>query len=127
MVKFIPVDPKEITRTKQGHRGRVSYPILKGFLETGNYIAQLDRTGMQQSLQTLYTILRQYARNHHMPVKVFSHQGNLMLMRLDIDENGKEIPDWEEKELMQEIQDAPAITPKSVAKNFEIEKDQVTK
>ncbi len=127
MVKFIPVDPDDIVKTKQGHRGRVSYPILKGFLESGHYIAKIDRTGMQQSLQTLYTILRQYARNHSMPIKVFSHQGSLCLMRLDIDEKGNEIPDWEQKELMQEIEKAPKMDASTVSKNFEKEKDQVTK
>ena len=48
MVKFIDIDPDEIPRFSEGRRGRVSYPILKSFLETGKILVMLDRTGIQQ-------------------------------------------------------------------------------
>jgi len=127
MVKFIDVDPNEIDNTRQGRRGRVSYPILKSFLETGKYVAILDRTGMQQSFQGLYSCLGSYIRNHHLPIKLFSRDRQLYLMRLDIDKEGNEIPDWEVKQLEEWGAKAEEITPAVVEKRFEEEKDQTTK
>lgn len=91
MVKFIDVDPDEIPNHREGRRGRVSYPILKSFLETDKYIARLDRTGMQQSFQSLYSSLNAYIRSHDMPVRIFSRSGELYLMRTDINAAGEEV------------------------------------
>jgi hypothetical protein len=74
------------------HRGRVSYPILKTFLETNKVVAQLDRTGIQQNLQSLYSSLSAYIRSHELPIKLFSREGELYLARLDLDENGDVAP-----------------------------------
>lgn len=87
MVKFIPVKPEDIPNVRQSHRGRVSYPILKSFLETGYAITMLDRTGMQQSLQALNSSLNAYIRSHELPVKLFMRKGQIYLARLDVDEN----------------------------------------
>lgn len=128
MVKFIDVNPNDLDDSSFTHRGRVSYPILKAFLETGKYVVQLDRTGMQQSFQGLYSSLGSYIRNHHLPVKLFSRGGQLLLMRLDIDRDGKPIPDWEEKQLMTLIQDdTEEITDEVIDKRFEVEKYKVGK
>lgn len=128
MVKFIDVDPNKIDDASFTHRGRVSYPILKAFLETGKYVVQLDRTGMQQSFQGLYSSLNSYIRNHRLPVKLLSRGGQLMLMRLDIDPKGNPIPDWEEKQLMTLVQeDTEEITDEVIDKRFEQEKDKVGK
>lgn len=128
MVKFIDVNPNDLDDSSFTHRGRVSYPILKAFLETGKYVVQLDRTGMQQSFQGLYSSLGSYIRNHHLPVKLFSRGGQLLLMRLDIDKDGKPIPDWEEKQLMTLIQDdTEEITDEVIDKRFEVEKYKVGK
>lgn len=89
MVKFEEVDPNEIPNFREGHRGRVSYPILKSFLETGMSVAKLDRTGMQQSLQSLNSSLGAYIRNHELPVKLFTRGGEIYLMRLDTGEDGQ--------------------------------------
>lgn len=124
MVKFIDVDPEEIKNVKPGHRGRVSYPILKSFLETGKYVVILDRTGMQQSFQGLYSCLSSYIRNHEMPIKIFTRARQIYLMRLDIDGDGNEIPNWHEAQIQGEIE---AITSTVVEKKFEEEKDKVTK
>lgn len=124
MVKFIDVDPEEIKNVKPGHRGRVSYPILKSFLETGKFVVMLDRTGMQQSFQGLYSSLSSYIRNHELPVKIFTRQRQIYLMRLDIDEEGNEIPNWREQQIQGEIE---AITADTVKHKFEEEKDKVTK
>lgn len=128
MVKFIDVDPNEVEDATFTHRGRVSYPILKAFLETGKYVVQLDRTGMQQSFQGLYSSLNSYIRNHRLPVKLLSRGGNLLLMRLDVDKDGKQIPDWEERQLMKLVEGQPEeITDETIDRRYEEEKDKVTK
>lgn len=91
MVQFIDVDPKDVPNHREGRRGRVSYPILKSFLETNKYIVQLDRTGMQQSFQSLYSCLGNYIKSHDLPIKLFSRSGELYLMRTDIDEEGNPV------------------------------------
>lgn len=127
MVKFEQVNPEDIDNLRTAHRGRVSYPILKGFLETGYFLSKLDRTGMQQSYQALYSSLSAYIRNHDLPIKIFSRRGEMYLMRLDIDEEGNEIPNWREvRDIDPKAKPSP-ITKEEVAKRFEEEKDQTTK
>lgn len=128
MVKFIEIDPNEVSDAIRSHRGRVSYPILKGFLETGFYVVMLDRTGMQQSLQALQSSLRAYTLNHKMPIKVFTRKGEVYLMRLDIDKDGNEVENWREMGKGPLADLAPKkITADEVAARFEEEKGQTTK
>ena len=127
MVKFDAVDPAEINNLRAPHRGRVSYPILKGFLETDLFLAKLDRTGMQQSNQSLYSSLGAYIRSHNMPIRLFQRQGDMYLMRLDIDESGATIENWEDvRDIDTEFKATP-INSEEVAKRFEEEKGQTTK
>lgn len=135
MVKFVEVRPDQIPFNREGRRGRVSYPILKSFLETNKHCVMLDRTGIQQSFQSLYSILRSYVQNHHLPVKVFSSSGELYLMRLDIDVNGDPVPDWQEKQLRTTEGHAPTgidippspITPSEVKDRARVERHKTTK
>jgi len=133
MVKFIDVDPKDINTNREGRRGRVSYPILKTFLETRKKCVIIDRTGMQQSFQALYSMLGSYIKSHNLPIKLFSSRGDLYLMRLDIDDEGKEIPDWKKSattegvEATEEHLEARPINIEEVAKRAAEEKDKVTK
>ena len=127
MVKFVEVDPEELDNLRAPHRGRVSYPILKGFLETGKFLVKLDTTGMQQSHQSLYSSLGSYIRNHELPIKIFSRRGDIHLMRLDVDEEGNEIPDWKEKKDIDTSIKPKAITKEEVAQRFEEEKGKTTK
>lgn len=92
MVKFIDVDPDDVPNMRAPHRGRVSYPILKTFLETGKVVAQLDREGIQQSFQSLYSSLSAYIRNHELPINMFSREGEIYLARTDIDDEGNASP-----------------------------------
>ncbi len=98
MVKFLDVPVDDIPWERQGRRGRVSYPILKSFLETRKICVILDRTGMQQSFQGLYSCLRSYITTHEMPIKIFSSDGEIYLMRLDIDKDGNDIENWKEEQ-----------------------------
>jgi hypothetical protein len=139
MVKFIDVDPSEISNFVGGRRGRVSYPILKSFLETGKTLVKLDRTGIQQNLQSLTSSLNAYVKSHNLPVKIFQRQGELYLARTDTDEAGKAqeinldvVPRYVEpvgqapQELL-EAEDIPDVDGSEVARRFEKEKGQVTK
>jgi hypothetical protein len=126
MVKFVQIDPSELEDGEFVHRGRVSYPICKGFLETGFYVAKVDRTGMQQSAQSLSMSLRSYIKNHKLPIKMFQRKGDIYLMRLDIDSEGNSVEDWDEESKARK-QEAVPITDGEVAKRFAEEKDKVTK
>jgi hypothetical protein len=97
MVKLVPVDPRDLDVNRLGRRGRVSYPLIKSFLETNQKLCKLDLTGLNKNPNYLRSVLSAYIISHDMPIKIFSAQGDLHLMRLDIDNEGKEIPDWKEK------------------------------
>ncbi len=127
MVKFEQIDPEEINNLRQGRRGRVSYPILKGFLETNFFLAKLDRTGVQQSMQALTSSLGAYIRSHEMPIKLFQRTGEIYLMRLDIDENGDPIENWLEKKEEDATGTPVPITAVEVKKRYIEEKDKTTK
>jgi hypothetical protein len=51
------------------------------------------------------------------------------MMRLDIDEEGNEIPDWQEQQIMAGLpnEKPKPITPKEVETRFDEEKGQTTK
>jgi hypothetical protein len=139
MVKFIDVDPSEIPNHREGRRGRVSYPILKSFLETNKPVAQLDRTGMQQSFQSLYSSLGAYIRNHDLPIKLFSRQNEIYLLRLDLKLDGEgnivRVENWRELEYetteghaASGINDEPTpLDEDEVDRRFQEERGQVTK
>lgn len=127
VVKFTQIDATEIDNMRTGRRGRVSYPILKGFLETGFFLAQLDRTGLQQSMQSLSSSLNAYIKSHEMPIKMFQRTGELYLMRLDIDENGAEIPNWQGVVDVDLTENIKPINPEEVATRFAEEKGKTTK
>lgn len=129
-MKFIQVDPNEIDNLRQSRRGRVSYPILKSFLETNFYIAEMDLTGVQQSKQALTSSLTAYIRNHGLPIKMFHRGGKIYLARLDIDEKGNAIPDWQEQSVNNHISqslDEATLTTELVEKKFPVESKKVTK
>lgn len=93
MVQFIPISPEEIDEInlRMGHRGRISYPILKQFMETGQAMVQLDREGMTQSLQNLTSTMNAYIKSHKMPIKLFTRKGEIYLARTDINSLGEKI------------------------------------
>lgn len=133
MVKFIDVAPEDIPNLREGRRGRVSYPITKSFLESGKLVAQLDRTGIQQSLQSLQSCLNSYIRNHGLPIKMFTRRGEIYFARLDLDDNGQPIEDWAKETATEGREgtdrDMPAVplTDEEVATRFDEEKGAVTK
>lgn len=134
MVQFIDVDPAELQGHREGRRGRVSYPILKSFLETGKPAAQLDRTGMQQSLMSLTSCLTSYIKSHELPIKLLQRRGQLFLVRLDIDADGNPIEGWQKVSHTTDghkghLEDVPAtpLDANEVSRRFTLEHNQVTK
>ncbi|KKM83732.1 hypothetical protein LCGC14_1306320 [marine sediment metagenome] len=94
MVKFIDIDPKDIDTTRIGRRGRVSYPILKAFMERNSKVSKLDLTGFHKNPTYLRAVLAAYVKSHQLPIKIFAAGGELHLMRLDLDNDNKSIP-WD--------------------------------
>lgn len=135
MVSFVPVDPANIPRTRAGRRGRVAYPIIKSFMESNNLCVKLDTEGTQQKQTSLRACLNSYIVNHDMPVKVFSSNGDLYLMRLDMDEEGNIDTDWKGVEYGTEGAQQPKsahptprpITPEEVEARFAKEGKDTTK
>ena len=137
-VKLVPVNPDEIDNYRQARRGRVSYPLLKMFLESGLPVAKLDRTGMQNSLQSLNSCLGSYIRSHKLPIRIFQRQGELHLARTDVDDEGNILggTDMDEIERKANQQGAAVqidkdaatpITGAEVLQRYEEERGQVTK
>lgn len=94
MVHFTPVDPASIPTERLGRRGRISYPLLKSFMEANVKVARLDDLPIDKNPSYLRSVLFSYIKNHNLPVKVFSADGDLHLMRLDLDDEGNPIPDY---------------------------------
>jgi len=139
MVKFIDVDPAEINNYVGGRRGRVSYPILKSFMEPGKTLVKLDRTGVQQNLQALTSSLNAYVKSHNLPVKIFQRGGELYLLRTDTNDQGvakevniDELPRYVEPvgiaspDLLAD-EDIPGVDDAEVDARFGQEKEQTTK
>jgi len=102
MVKFEDVDPEMLDQVERGwqRRGRVSWPILKMFLETKKFMVKLDITDTQRKSSSLYSSLNTYIKNHDLKVKVLSIKGDLYLKRTDIDKDGNPIAPGEGDEIL---------------------------
>jgi len=131
MVQFVEVAPEDIPNLRETHRGRVSYPIIKGFMETGLACVKLDRTGMQQNIQYLTSVLGAYIRNHNLPIKTFVRQGEMYLLRKDLNADGSENPNWKEEEQSKSgeipVGVATPINAETVTERFEAEQNLTTK
>lgn len=114
-VKFIQRTPEEVDNTRSAHRGRVSYPIIKGFLETEFQIAEVQPGDTKRKVGTLAILLRSYIGTHSLPITVISRSGRLYLMRLDIDDKGKAIPDWKEKLAKERVETVGAVEDITIA------------
>ncbi len=136
MVKLIPVDPAEIPTERLGRRGRVSYPIVKQFLEMQTKICKADLTGLDTKPTYLRSMLHSYINNHKLPIKVFTAGGIIHLMRLDLDDDGNPVPNWEELAEDKTTEGSPGalrdvkatpITGKEVKGRYKKERGKTTK
>lgn len=83
-------------------RGRVSYPILKGFLESGMDVAKLNREGLNHPAMHYHTLLKMYIESHNMPVVLRLINGELYLIRKEYAE--------QEEVTSDKAKDAPKLT-----------------
>lgn len=134
MVKFVEVNPADINTDRLGRRGRVSYPLLKAFLEANIKVGKLDLTGVSQNPNYLRSVLHSYIKSHKLPVKLFSAAGDLHLMRLDLDNDGKPIEGYSFQEAATEgaggllrNEEPMPINDIEVEKRFQQERTQITK
>jgi len=141
-MKLVPVNPDDFPDIREGRRGRVSYPLLKSFLETNERLVMVDRTGMQQSMQGLTSCLGSYIRSHGLPIKLITRSGQIYLARTDIDSETNEIasqgtiedyskavraPGGSSNVVEIEHPGATPINASEVKTRFAVEKDQVGK
>lgn len=105
--RFIALDPEEVEEVMNhdasSRRGRVSYPILKGFLESGMEVAKLNREGLGHPAMHYQTLLKMYIEGHNMPVRLRLVNGELYLIRKEVAEEGEEKEDTKKE--------APKLTP----------------
>ncbi len=94
MVKFVDVDPATIDTPSDTHGGKVSYPIIEGFMQRNTKVCKLDLEGTDKNPAHLRSVLYSYIRVHRQPIKLFTSGGNLHMMRLDMDDEGNIDPDW---------------------------------
>jgi len=85
-------------------------------METGYYIAELDLSESNRKPPQMYALLTSYVKTHNMPIKPFMRGGKMHLMRLDIDEKGNKIENWQAEQDMEDnaAEDAPPINPKDL-------------
>lgn len=96
-------------------------------------LAKLDMKGFEgKNPAYLRSVLTSYINSHNLPIKLFSAQGDLHLMRLDLNNDGSPNPDWEKENQKttegaagHERDMAPvAITGEEVDKRFAQERGQ---
>jgi hypothetical protein len=126
-MQLIPVDPNEVPNMREGRRGRVSYPIIKMFLESGHAVVKIDRAGMQQTTETLYACLGAYIRSHEVPISIFRRGGEIFLARTDVEEGVKKETVGTDGIKIVPGQEATPITSEVVAERYEEEKGNVGK
>lgn len=133
MVKFVDIDPADIDTERAGRRGRVSYPILKAFMERNTKVSKLDVSDLDKNPTYLRSVLQSYIRSHSMPIRIFSANGDIHLMRLDLDNDNQPIewsPGMEATEGAvghERDMEAKPITPEEVKTRHKQEKGQTTK
>jgi len=134
MVKFVEVNPAEIETERLGRRGRVSYPLIKSFMEANIKVAKLDLTGFDKNPTYLRAVLSAYVKSHSLPIKIFSAQGALHLMRLDLNNDGSVNPEYAAEMAttegaaghLRDLEPVP-LDGAEVAKRFAEEKGLITK
>jgi hypothetical protein len=134
MVKFVAVDPADIPTERLGRRGRVSYPLIKSFMEMNIKVAKLDPEGLNKNQAYLRSVLGAYIKSHSLPIKIFAAGGDLHLMRLDLNNDNTPIPDYQPEMATTEgasghqaNMEAQPITAATVAERAAEERPRTTK
>lgn len=130
MARFTEVDPKAFPDSRDARRGRVYYPIVKEFMETGFGIGKLDRAGMKQTPYQLYAGLTHHIKQHRLPIKIVTRQAEIYMIRIDVDDEGNIDPNWKPDDMPAELPpptDVPQLDADEVLSRFEEERDLSTK
>jgi hypothetical protein len=126
MVKFVEVKPESVVKVESRARGRFAHPILYAFIDSGLYMAKIDRTEdpsmIERPLMSVYSSLNQAAKQHKMPVQVLQVDGEVYLKRIDITMDGKPIPNWDHG-LVKKPKKSSEIVPSEEA----VDIDEITK
>lgn len=86
-MKLEPVEGDVFKQLRsRGPRGRVSYPILQMFLDSGYSAARLDREELDKSVTSLASTLSAGIKRHNFPIKVKTRAGEIYLVRTDTPE-----------------------------------------
>lgn len=97
-MKFLQVDPNAVEA--QGvisSRGGVIGPIVKGFLDTGFFMAEVDCTELGRKASSVSASVAAYTKNHILPVRPVLRMPKLYLQRRDVDKDGKAIENWKDE------------------------------
>jgi hypothetical protein len=107
---FQPLAPEEIPNLRESRRGRISYPIMKSFMESNEKAVQFNPPPtIKQSKSGLAALLKFYVNRHELPIEVIFRGGKLYLVRTDVDDNGEFDPNWKFQRKTRE--DGDSITP----------------
>jgi hypothetical protein len=92
---FEPVEIDDIPANQGGANGRVSFPLVKAFMDSGLASAKLNREMIDENrtIKSLRGNIRYYVRQHKLPIMVHLVDGELYLIRTDMNEGFKS--EWE--------------------------------
>ena len=95
---FKEVDIADIPGASGGTTGRVSFPLISAFMDSGLKAAEIDPTVIDydKPIKALQSNLRYYARVHRLPLVCHLIDGTLYLIRSDL--NDGFTPEWQVKE-----------------------------
>lgn len=128
-MKLVPVDPADVEKFSVGRRGGFCSSLLKEFLESNSPCSKLERGDTVRTLISMSASLSMYIRSRDLPVKVMQRQGEIYLVRMDLNADGTKNPDYRPKnapadgkggapEIGAPEIEAPEINPAAVDQNY---------
>jgi len=96
-MKFIQVNPDDIEAFgSDGARGGVIAPIIKGFLDTGFYMVEIDCAEIGRKPASVSASVAAYAKHHIAAVRPILRGSHLFLCRRDVTKDGAPIENWKD-------------------------------
>lgn len=97
-MKFLQVDPDAVEA--QGviaSRGGVIGPIIKAFLDTGFFMAEVDCSEIGRKASSVSASVAAYSKGHILPIRPVLRMPKLYLQRRDVEKDGTPIPNWKDE------------------------------
>jgi len=92
MVDIKPITDEErelLEKRGRGMRGRISYPIIKMFMESGLDVARIEPSE-GQTITSLMASLKHYIQAHNMPLEVLKRRNSVYLRhKQDLEKTAK--------------------------------------